>query len=403
MLDQHRSGAALLDGLPCGLITTDAGCRVLAANDTLGRWLDYDPHDLRQLHLRQLLTMGGRLFHQTHLAPLLQMQGSVGEVQLQLRHRSGNPLPMLTAITRSHDAHGSITDQYAFMLSTDRRKYEEELLAARQRAETALEERRAALDALRGKEAELRATNSQLRLLDQRKDQFLAVLGHELRNPLTPMRSGLDLLRSDKIDNPVVRRVFDVFERQVSFMSHLVEDLMDVSRIGKGKLQLKHEPVRVSDVVQRAVELATPLFVKAGQTLQVEARDDCLVQGDLIRLTQVLGNLLNNASKYTPSNGSAWIRHERRTDAVVITVRDTGIGIEPARLEDVFSMFSQEQRATERAQGGVGIGLGLVKGLVELHGGSVRAHSAGPGFGSSFVVTLPCMAAVPPRTDVQCA
>lgn len=394
MADTVAQAPQAWNGLPCGLLTIDMRGNVLAVNDTLCRWLDYEQQDLVQIQLRQLLTIGGRLFHQTHLTPLLQMQGSVGEVQLLLRHRDGKPLPVLTAIARSQDAAGSVVDQYAFMLSADRRKYEEELLGARQRAETALEERRAALDSLRRTEAELRVANSQLRLLDQRKDEFLAVLGHELRNPLTPMRSGIDLLRMGKVADPLVKRVIDVFDRQVSFMARLVEDLMDVSRIGKGKLQLKREPLRVSDVVQRAVELAMPSFAKAGQTLHVEARQDGLLEGDLVRLTQVLGNLLNNASKYTPAQGTAWIRYEVRAGEAVITVRDTGIGIEPERLGEVFTMFAQVESATDRAQGGVGIGLGLVKGLVELHGGKVWAQSAGPGFGSSFIVTLPALAPV---------
>ncbi|QYF92595.1 HAMP domain-containing histidine kinase [Massilia sp. PAMC28688] len=380
---------------PCGMLITDARGKVLRANATLSRWLGYAESEMAQFQLAQLLTVGGRLFHQTHLAPLLQMQGSVAEVQLQLRHRDGQALPVLAAIERGADAEGNRVDHHAFMVAADRRKYEQELLGARQRAEAALEERRAALESLRQKELELRKANEQLKLIDLRKDEFLAVLAHELRNPLTPMRSGLDLLAMRNNQDPVVQRVLGVFDRQVALMSRLVEDLMDVSRIGKGKLQLKREPVLVSMLVRHAVELATPLFSKASQTLHVAAGADCTLDGDPVRLTQMLVNLLNNASKYTHAGGSAWIRFERQENEAVITIRDTGIGLEPERLSEVFTLFSQVDSATERAQGGIGIGLGLVKGIVELHGGAVSAHSAGLGHGSEFVVRLP-VAATPP-------
>ncbi|SHG61764.1 PAS domain-containing sensor histidine kinase [Massilia sp. CF038] len=388
MSEQHDAGTQPAEW-PCGLFSTDAHGNVLDANATLCRWLGYTSSEVADLKLAQLLTVGGRLFFQTHLGPLLEMQGSVAEVQLQLRHRSGQLLPVLTAIVRGADAQGAHVHRYAVMLSTDRRKYEQELLDARRRAESALEERRLALDALQQKEADLRKANAHLQLIDQRKDEFLAVLAHELRNPLTPIRSGLDLLNMRETDDPLLQRVLGVFNRQVTLMSRLVDDLMDVSRIGKGKLHLKLEPVTVSILVQHAVELSLPLFAKARQTLHTMPGQPCIVQGDSMRLTQVIGNLLNNASKYTPAGGSAWISYEQRDAEVLIRVRDTGIGLEEKQLEDVFKLYSQVDSALERAQGGVGIGLGLVKGIVELHGGTVEAHSAGLGQGSEFVVRLP--------------
>lgn len=376
-------------GLPCGVLTADAQGTLTAVNDTLAKWLGWSVEDLRGRRVSELLTVGSRLFHQTHLTPLLQMQGSVAEVQLQLRHRDGQSVPVLTAIVRQvHETEGVIY-QYALMLTADRRKYEQELLGARQRAELALAERRDALEALRKIEAELRRANVQLRDSDRRKDEFLAVLAHELRNPLTPLRSGLDLLAMRKHDDPVLRRTLDVFDRQVTHMTRLVEDLMDVSRIGKGKLPLQRELVRVSDLVQRAAELSAPLFAKAGQTLLQVAEEDCIIDGDVVRLTQVLVNLLNNASKYTPHAGTVWITYGRDASGVRLVVRDTGIGLEAERLEQVFDMYSQVETAIERAQGGVGIGLGLVKGLVQLHGGTVHAESEGLGHGSRFVVCLP--------------
>lgn len=376
-------------GLPCGVLTADAQGKVTAANDTLASWIGFSPAELHGRRVSELLAVGSRLFHQTHLAPLLQMQGSVSEVQLQLRHRDAHSVPVLTAIVRSTAETEGVTYQYAMMLSADRRKYEQELLGARQRAELALAERREALDSLRKTEAELRRANLQLRDSDRRKDEFLAVLAHELRNPLTPLRSGLDLLAMRKHDDPVLKRTLDVFDRQVTHMTRLVEDLMDVARIGKGKLQLQRELVRVGELVQRAAELSAPLFAKAGQTLHQVAEHDCLIDGDVVRLTQVFVNLLNNASKYTPQGGTVWITYGRDASGVRVVVRDTGIGLEPERLAQVFDMFSQVETAMERAQGGVGIGLGLVKGLVQLHGGTVHAESEGLGHGAQFIVTLP--------------
>lgn len=376
---------------PCGLLLTDATGKVRKGNETVCRWLGYSSAELAGMHFTQLLTVGSRFFHQTHLAPLLQLQGSVSEVHLQLRHRHGQSLPVLVSVERGTGMDGVVVDRLAFMTITDRRKYEQELLNARTRAETALDERRAALELLQQKEVELRAANEQLMLVDQRKDEFLAVLGHELRNPLTPMRSGLDMLNLRKPEDPLVLRVLAVFDRQVTLMSHLVDDLMDVSRIGKGKLLIKPEPVLVSDLVQHAVELAAPLFAKARQTLEVMPGTDCRVNGDVMRLRQVLVNLLNNASKYTPSGGKAWLSFKQDEDRVLISVRDNGIGLEASRLSDVFDLFSQVESAAERAQGGIGIGLGLVKGIVELHGGSVDAYSDGLGKGSTFVVRLPVL------------
>lgn len=394
----HLMQAEYAHGLPCGVLTSDVKGAVLAANDTLAGWLGYTLDELRSRRVGELLAVGSRLFHQTHLAPLLQMQGSVSEVQLQLRHRDGHSVPVLTAIVRATHENEGVMYQYALMLSADRRKYEEELLGARQRAESALAERREALESLRRTEAELRKANLQLRDSDARKDEFLAVLGHELRNPLTPLRSGLDLLGMRKYDDPVLQRTLGVFDRQVTHMTRLVEDLMDVARIGKGKLPLHRELVRVSELVQRAAELSAPLFAKAGQALHQVAEDDCIIDGDMVRLTQVLVNLLNNASKYTAQGGTVWITYGRDGSGVRVTVRDTGIGLEAERLDQVFDMFSQVETAMERAQGGVGIGLGLVKGLVQLHGGTVRAESKGLGHGSQFIVQLPGVGPVPSPT-----
>jgi PAS domain S-box-containing protein len=394
MVTGLRQRADLFDRAPCGLMVAGTDGRILDINATLARWLGTTRHDvLVSRGLADLLTIGGRLFHQTHLAPLLQMQGSVAEVQLELRHRDGHTLPVLVSIARVRLTHTTSQDEYAFMLARDRKKYEQELLHARRHAETALDERRSALDALRASEAQLRAVNEQLAQANRRKDEFFAVLGHELRNPLAALTNALDLLRLRPPADPLVQRTLEVFQRQVGHIGHLSTDLMDAARIGQGKLHLDMAVVPISEVVRRARELAAPLYSAAGQQLVMVRGDDATVQGDLVRLVQVVGNLLNNASKYGHPGGTTWLSYERQDDWVHIRVRDNGSGIDPARLEHVFAMFEQLEDAPLRSQGGLGIGLALVKGLVELHGGRVRVHSEGFGRGSEFTVALPCRVA----------
>jgi signal transduction histidine kinase/CheY-like chemotaxis protein len=229
-----------------------------------------------------------------------------------------------------------------------------------------------------------------LREADRRKDEFLAVLAHELRNPLAAVRNALQLMRLAGDDAGVVGPARDVLERQVRHLVRLIDDLMDVSRITRGKIELRTERLGLAAAVQSAVEISRPHIDAAGHTLEVALPAGPVdVQADPLRLAQVVANLLNNAAKYTEPGGRIWLSATREDDRAVLRVRDTGIGIPADMLPRVFDPFVQAPSAAGRAQGGVGIGLTLVKGLVELHGGSVEAHSAGPGQGSEFVVRLP--------------
>jgi signal transduction histidine kinase/CheY-like chemotaxis protein len=233
-----------------------------------------------------------------------------------------------------------------------------------------------------------------LRQADRRKDEFLAMLAHELRNPLAPMRNALEIIRLRGPERRLaVRASWDMVERQVEHLSRLVDDLLDVARITRGKINLEKEPVALAEVVRRAVETSRPLIEGRRHRLEVRLPDEPLhVIGDLTRLAQVLLNLLNNAAKYTEEGGQITLTVERAAadpGAVVLRVRDTGVGIPPEVLPKVFDLFTQASRTLDRAQGGLGIGLTLVRRLVEMHGGSVRASSAGPGKGSEFVVRLP--------------
>ena len=236
-----------------------------------------------------------------------------------------------------------------------------------------------------------------LKEADRRKDEFLATLAHELRNPLAPVCNSLHILRLTGGDLAAHPDLLEMMERQISHMVRLVDDLLEISRITRGKVELRCEPVELAAVVRSAVEASQPLIDAAGQQLAMTLPPEPIVlSADAVRLSQVLGNLLNNASKYTDSGGQIWLsaRVEREvpgTDAVAISVRDTGVGIAPEMLSRVFDMFTQVSPARTRAHSGLGIGLALVKSLVELHGGRVEVKSAGLGQGSEFVVHLPLL------------
>jgi PAS domain S-box-containing protein len=239
-------------------------------------------------------------------------------------------------------------------------------------------------------EEELRRRAEQLTQADRRKDEFLAMLGHELRNPLAPLRNALELLKTAGGDPARVEAARHMMERQVEQLVRLVDDLLDVARITRGKIRLRTEPLELATVVARALETTRPLIDARRQELTIALPLEPLrLEGDLTRLAQVLGNLLHNAAKYTGEGGRIAVTAERHPSEVVVRVRDTGIGMTAEMLTRAFDLFAQADHSLDRSQGGLGIGLTLVRRLVELHGGRVDAFSAGPGKGSEFVVRLP--------------
>jgi PAS domain S-box-containing protein len=239
-------------------------------------------------------------------------------------------------------------------------------------------------------EDELRRTAAELSEANRRKDEFLATLAHELRNPLAPLRNGLQVLRLAGGDAAAVERSLGMMERQLGHLVHLIDDLLDVSRISRGKIALKKERVDLAAIVQAAVEGSRPQIDAAGHQLTVAMPPaQVYLDADPARLAQVFANLLTNAAKYTDRAGRISLTAQRQGGEVAVAVRDTGIGIAAEHLPRLFEMFSQVSSALERSQGGLGIGLALVKGLVEMHGGTVEARSEGLGAGSEFVVRLP--------------
>jgi signal transduction histidine kinase len=242
-------------------------------------------------------------------------------------------------------------------------------------------------------EGELQRRVRDLAEADRRKDEFLAMLAHELRNPLAPVRNGLQILRLAGTNPQVVAQTRDMIDRQVQHLARLVDDLMDVSRISRGRIELRKQPVDLAEVAGRAVEEARPLIESRKHRLTVAHRSGpARVSADPVRLTQVVANLLNNAAKYTDEGGEITLTVERDGEHAIVRVRDSGVGISPEMLSRVFELFTQVDSTLDRAQGGLGIGLTLVRSLVEMHGGLVEVSSEGVGRGSEFVVRLPAIA-----------
>ena len=231
-----------------------------------------------------------------------------------------------------------------------------------------------------------------LKEADRRKDDFLAMLAHELRNPLAPVRNAVEILKLSGPANEIVSKAREIISRQVTHMARLVDDLLDVARISRGKIQLRTERCDLATIIRQTVEDYRSAFTEIGVTVNLSLPDHSLpIVGDPIRLAQVIGNLLHNAVKFTPEGGTVDVRVEcdAARPQAIITVKDTGIGLDPSVLSRLFEPFTQANQKLDREKGGLGLGLALVKGLVELHSGSVEAQSEGIGKGATFILRVP--------------
>jgi signal transduction histidine kinase len=354
--------------------TFQAGLEAIARNEHDVYLLDYrlDGHDGLEL-LREAIRRGCR-------APLILMTG-VGDQEVDMEAMRAGAADYLVK-----DRLNGPTLERSIRYAIERKKAEEALRAAREQLEQRVAERT----------AELSAANELLALEAKRKDEFLAMLGHELRNPLAPVRNALHVLRTRYSGDPVAAQMVSVMDRQVALMARLVDDLMDVSRITRGKIELRKAPVDLAVAVTRSVESVRPFLNERRHQLTVHLPPEpVFVQADVARLEQVLMNLLNNAAKYTEPGGHVTVTAGREGGQAVVRVRDNGIGIRREMLPRIFDLFQQADRVPGRVIEGLGIGLTLVRNLVELHGGTVSADSEGPGRGSEFTVRLPALAAPP--------
>lgn len=273
----------------------------------------------------------------------------------------------------------------------------------RQRQEVAFQrdELKMAADEISRLLKESRQYSQALKDADQRKDDFLAMLAHELRNPLAPVRNAVEILKLGSPTEATVAQARDIISRQVTHMARLVDDLLDVARIARGKIQLRMQHCDLAAVVRQTAEDYRPTLADAGIRMTLTVSDQPLpVSGDPTRLAQVIGNLLHNSSKFTPEGGRVDIlAHSDSDGSAIVAVRDTGIGLEESDLLRMFEPFGQADQSLDRGKGGLGLGLALVKGLIELHSGSVTAESGGRGCGATFTLRLPLLNAMQGETD----
>ncbi|MDI3288965.1 ATP-binding protein [Polyangium sp. 15x6] len=382
----HRT---LLETLNEGAMTISGDGTILFANRQLAEMLGRPLGKVLGASLRECV---GPAEAGTFDALLAAAKGGSAKGEISLQQASAAPLPVMLSIRDAGEEDPTFT-----VVATD--------LTPLKAAEAALRQANDELEArVAARTAELVKANEALREADRRKDEFLSMLGHELRNPLAPILTAAEMIRVATHGDARVERFRSVIERQARNLSRLVDDLLDVSRITRGTITLQTKLVDLGTIVRSAVDAARPLVDASGHTLRVSLpAAPVLVQGDPTRLEQVIVNLLNNAAKYTERGGEIALSVVQDKACVTATVKDNGIGMPAELLPRVFDLFVQGERALDRSQGGLGIGLTLVKSLIAMHGGTVEARSEGVGKGSEIVVRLPHVLCDAPSAKAQAA
>lgn len=353
----------LLDEAPCGFLVVGDDGTILAANRTVAALLSTESRTLAGRPIDRILDVPGRIFYQTHVFPTLKLQATVHEVYMNLVDADGVAVPvMLNAARRARD--DRFVSDWAVMPMRQRNEYENEILRARKLAEEA----------------------------SRAKDQFLAVVSHELRSPLSAISGWAHILSQGAADEPTRRRGLAAIQANTRAQAKLVDDLLDYGRISTGKLRLELAPVAVAPLVASVVEGVTPTAEAKGVMLDgIVDGEGVFVSADPDRLRQVLWNILVNAVKFTPRDGRVTIRLRRVDSWVEVAVEDTGRGIAPEFLPVLFDRFRQENGSLRR-EGGLGLGMSIARHLVELHGGTIAAESEGRDHGTTFRVRLPVLA-----------
>jgi PAS domain S-box-containing protein len=375
----EESAAELLNEVPCGYLATLPDGRIIQVNDMFLKWTGHTREELLSgKQLKDLFTLPGRIYHDTHIGPLLQMQGHVREVAFDLVCATKTVLPVFLSCVQKKGPDGSVVlVRVMVFAATDRRQYERELLEARRIADQATLTERAA------REESERANRA--------KDEFMALVSHELRAPLSAILGWSQLLKRKAAGNTEVEHGLEVIERNTRLQARLVDDLLDMSRILSGKLRLDVQRVDLASVIEAALETTRPAAEARAVRLQKVLDPAVVVSGDPARLQQVFWNLLSNAVKFTPGQGHVRIVMERVNSHVEVSVIDSGQGMTAEFLRHAFERFRQSDSKSARESGGLGLGLSIVKNVTEMHGGSVEAHSEGEGRGSTFVVKLPIL------------
>ncbi len=401
----------LLNTAPCGFVEFADDGTIVLVNDTLASLLGYAPGDLPGRGMNVLLTPGSRVFHQTHFFPLLKMQGRVDEIYLSLRSRQGADIPVLANAVRRERA-GMVVNDCVVVPMYQRRRYEDELLQAKKAAEgvtaqlaeanrqmaVMLLEVEKSHAELQHTETELVTANMRLQELDRLKDELLAVTSHDLRTPITTIRMATDILldekRAARVDH---RRYLETISQATKRLLVLSNDLSDLARINTGELHLELRPVLLSEVARAAVRELTVTAAAKSITMSVDgAGEEPPVAGDYNRLYQVVSNLLGNAVKFTPSGGQVRIHVQPEPGQVALQVQDTGIGIPAGQVAEMFQHFKHASRPGTAGERGTGLGLTIVRRLVELHGGQIAVESE-EGRGTTFTIRLPVAGPAPAR------
>ena len=350
----------LLDNAPCGFLSVADGGIVALANLTLAGMMHTRREDIVGRHVDGLMSPASRILYQTHVFPLLKLQGTVHEVYVSLRDAQGGDVPvLLNAARRPRD--GGFMSDWAVVPMRQRNEYENEILKARKLAEEAA----------------------------RAKDDFLAVVSHELRSPLSAITGWAHLLLEGKLDEATRQRALHAIQQNAMAQVKLVDDLLDFGRISTGKLRLEAAPTRLEAIVNSAVDGVLPAMQAKSIALETDiAPSDGAVLADANRLRQVFWNILANAMKFTPRGGRVQVRLREVGSSLEVEISDTGKGIAPDFLPFLFERFRQEDAAGRR-ESGLGLGMAITRHLVELHGGTISAHSEGLGKGATFRVSLP--------------
>ncbi|HUQ11903.1 MAG TPA: ATP-binding protein [Steroidobacteraceae bacterium] len=371
----------LFEHAPCGYVVAHTDGRIIRANATMAALIGESAELLIRRRFQDLLTVAGRIYYDTHVRPLLAMQGFVREMAFDLKAAGGErTVPVVMNAVQRLDAEGRPCRlRITVFDATERRQYERELLFARRAADEARETEKIA------REQAERAVRA--------KDDFLALVSHELRSPLAAILGWTQVLRRVGNDAEKVAQGLDVIERNTKMQSRLVEDLLDMSRMVAGKLRMDVQEVSLADVIHEAVETVGPSALARHVRLQKILDPHVRVSGDPGRLQQVFWNLLSNAIKFTPADGFVRVVMERVNSHIEVSVVDSGQGMSVDVMAHAFERFRQSTGPSARKTEGLGLGLSIVKHLVEMHGGSISAHSAGVGQGSTFLIKLPLRAA----------
>ena len=377
---QNARYYALVESAPDVILNVDGEGVIRLANAAATRHFGYSTEELVGRKAADLFESEDAWLRIWQSASVGSLSASPVEVQVRLKE-GGLRYFELSAAPWTDGTRAFTT---AILRDVENRRAAEAVLRESERQSRANEKALAELNAA------LKETTDQLRLMDRRKNEFLATLAHELRNPLAPLRNGLQLLKIAKDDRALIERTRHMMDLQLGQMVRLIDDLLDVGRISNDRIALDKQTTSLDKVIRQAVETSNPLILAQQHSLTIELPPhELTLDADAVRLTQVFANLLNNAAKYTPAHGHIAIKAEEHEGSAVVRVIDDGIGIPGELLPQVFEMFMRVDTSLERAQGGLGIGLSLVKRLVEMHDGSVEAVSRGSGLGSEFVVRLP--------------